>query len=786
MFIGNLEIKDLRFTRMGTDIETVPTSIENGIYTWSYGVLSDTGLDIHIELGRECYVGTVKIPLQPPKASVYSAEVISEGKIVGRYAAETGKIVYGTITVEVGAVAKELIIRLYSSTEEMVFAVPEITACYDDSEPFLWPRAKKMQSGCGKVKIKEITSDGSEDGEYVKNFLHNRLKERFGDCFDAGGVPVTIRCDASEDYDGERFTVSVRSDGVLVTAKKRLTLLYAALALLDITDGGELPIIEIDDKPTKEMRGVHIGMPKRENLSFVKRLFEYVFLPLRYNHIIVQFCGGVRYDSHPEIAEAYLEAVRKFELGLAPRFPHDYMACEGTVLEKHEVSDMLAYARELGFEIIPELQTLGHVQWVTNAHPEISEREENDKIVTDTSNEDLRPTNFYTHCYCPSNEKSYEIMFDLLDEIIEMAKPERYVHMGHDEVYHLGLCEKCKKIPHHELFARDIMRYYTYLKSKGLNVAIWSDMLQPVTQYQTYPAINLVPKDILMLDFIWYFHLKEDIEENLFADGYHNVMIGNLYSSHFPRYTKRMMNENLLGGQVSLWCAMNERAMAEKGKFFELQYTSELLWNPEKYTENMRSVYNYVISRKIQPRMRDELRGVYSLSGYEEYDIKLPSGSKKGIPSALLEVCPDTVIADGASVNVANSFDRLVFEQATLMRGQRNSWKPLIISGVYTIEYEDGTREELPVRYSGNVQWLKAKYGMPLFEANYRHDGYIATWQCDPAYETTNELGEALLISGHVWENPHPDKKILTVSYKADEADFAVLILAGLKGFKKR
>lgn len=786
MYIGNLEIKDLRFTRMGTDIETVPTSIENGIYKWNYGVLSDTGLDIHIDLGRECYVGTVKIALQPPKASVYSVEVLSEGKIVGRYAAETGKIVYGKVTVEVGAVANRLTVRLYSSTEEMVFTAPEITVAYEDGAPLLWPRAKGISLGKGKVKISKIVTDGSEDSEYVKNFLHTRLTERFGSYADEDGVPLTICSNQSEDYSGERFTLSSRADGICITAQKRLTMLYAVSAALDLFDGGALPVIEIDDKPTKEMRGVHIGMPKRENIDFVKRLFKYVFLPLRYNQIIVQFCGGVRYDSHPEIAEAYLESIRQFEQGLAPRFPHDYMACEGTVLEKSEVVDILDCARELGFEIIPELQTLGHVQWVTNAHPEISEREENDKIVTDTSNEDLRPTNFYTHCYCPSNEKSYEIMFDLLDEIIEMAKPQRYVHLGHDEVYHLGLCEKCKGTPHHVLFANDLMRYYNYLKKRGLSVAIWSDMLQPVTKYQTYPAVNLVPKDILMLDFIWYFHLKSDIEENLFNDGYKNVMIGNLYSSHFPRYTQRMKNEDLKGGQVSLWCALNERAMAEKGKFFDLQYTSELLWNPELYEDDMRLCYTYVISKKIQPVMRDELRGVYSPTGYCSTRISMPKGDKAGIPSAILDVCPDTIRADGVKIDVGARYDRLVFEHATLMRGLRNSWKPLIVSGNYIIEYEDGTSCEIPLRYSGNVQWMKGRYGIPLYEANYRHDGYIGTWQCDPAYDITNELGEPLMISAHVWENPNPEKRITSVSYKADEADFACLIISGLIGFNKR
>jgi hexosaminidase len=121
------------------------------------------------------------------------------------------------------------------------------------------------------------------------------------------------------------------------------------------------------------------------------------------------------------------------------------MGAEGYVLEKDEVRDLFGYARELGFELIPEVQSLGHVQWITNAYPEIGEVDENEKQVEDDREDDLRPDKKFIHCYCPSNERSYEIIFDILDETIDVIKPQRYVHIGHDEVYHLGLCEKCRK-----------------------------------------------------------------------------------------------------------------------------------------------------------------------------------------------------------------------------------------------------------------------------------------------------------------------------------------------------
>jgi len=137
------------------------------------------------------------------------------------------------------------------------------------------------------------------------------------------------------------------------------------------------------------------------------------------------------------------------------------------------------------------------------------------------------------------NEKSYEIIYDLIDEIVEVVKPERYVHMGHDEIYEIGLCPRCKDKDHSDLYAKHVTRMHDYLKKKGLGMMIWSDMLQPTERYLTPPAITKIPKDIVMLDFIWYFHFDIDMEDHILPHGF-NVIMGNMYSSHYPRFESRI------------------------------------------------------------------------------------------------------------------------------------------------------------------------------------------------------------------------------------------------------
>ena len=593
---------------------------------------------------------------------------------------------------------------------------------------------------------------------------------------------MVIKQDKS--YVGERYTVNVTEDGIEITAASRITLMYAVCKLLELSEGGKFRIANIDDAPTKQLRGFHFGLPKSENIEMMKRLFRYVLLPLGYNTLFIEFCGGMRFDSHPEISEAWLSGNERARAGLQPTFPHDYMGAEGTLLEKSEVADLLDCAREYGFEIIPEVQSLGHVQYITYAHPELAEREEEDKDVKDTRVEDERPSNFYSHCYCPSNEESYKLIFDLIDEIVEVARPQRYVHIGHDEVYHMGLCKKCRETTHDVLYARHVNRLYDYLKSKGLGTALWSDMMQPVTKYQTPGAVNLVPKDILCLDFVWYFHLDKDIELNLLDAGF-KVAAGNLYSSHFPRYKKRIMTEGMLGGEVSTWCASNEYRLGKKGKMWDLTYTAQMLFNPEDYDENMREVYSHIISKHLQPVQRDEIREKYRPKGYKKKSLKLPEGDQKKLSADLLKHRPDAILANGAEIAAGVCCDRLAIEHATLNPAPRIPWQELYLCGEYTVHYEDGEKAIIRAEYMGGVQYIGGKYGAPKPQDYYRHTGYVGTWFSDPTLEEKSNGGD-LLLTSYVWENPNPKKKIAKITYKSAKGDFSELVLTGISALTKR
>ncbi len=775
MYIGNCKNVKLSYTKFGGKVPLEPEKTDDGAILFRWQRICNTGFEIQVELDKEYYVGAVTVPFHP-KSQVCSVRLISNGKTVGAFNAGNGNLKGGRIVVNAGVFTDKLTVRIESGIYDVWFNKPEISV-FDNGTPILWPIPKKASIENGTVGISSITGEGG-DAVFAASFLDELLEERFGQVKNDDGVPVNIVTD--ESYEGERYTVSVTKKGITLTASKRISLLYAVYTLISLGDVGGFRLSEIENYPSKEFRGFHIGLPKASNIEFTKLLFRDMLLPLGYNTLFVQIFGSMEYERHPEITEAW----RK-QLQVDPNFPHHDLGCEGETISKKEVAELMDFARDLGFEIIPEVQSLGHVQWLTFPHPEIAEAVKHNVTVEDTRNEDRRPSEEYFHCYCPSNDDSYKLLFEVMDEIIEVTKPQRYVHIGHDEVYNMGLCDKCKDTPHDILFARDVQRIYDHLKALGYGTMMWSDMLQPCSDYQTPPARKVLPRDIVMLDFIWYFHLDKDIEENLYEEGY-KVIAGNLYSSHYPRYNKRARNESFIGGEVSTWCAINEETLGANGKLWDLMYTAQMLWNPEDYDDSHRKAFSFVISKYIQPKMRDLLRGKYSAAGYKETVFELPEGSTvEGIPIPLLCACPFAKIADGMCVTVDGKYERFAIEHIALEKEMRPLRGGHVLSGEYTVKYSDGSEWKIKVEYGKNVMKYDTSYGQPYPEAFYRHFGYVGTWLCDPVYKGKSDDGSDLLIMSNIVENPFPEKTVESISYKAAENDVTNVVLCGIKGMVK-
>ena len=786
MYVGILNnVLNTSYTHEGTSVPFPPSSRENGICVWKWKNAYDSPIDINKELSLECFIGAVTLNVSDD--SIVKAEILVDGKVCGAHIARTGECIGGELTIPVGVKGKTVTARLHTTLKDVTLSGMEILGAYDDEKPLVWPTPKNTEFLGGFVKIKDVVSkNGDEDEIFAAEFLKERLTETIGDWKSERGSVIVFDKKTANTYDGERYTVKTVKGKITVSAKTRLTLLYGADTVLQLTETKKgVRKFNCDDRPTKEFRGFHAGTPELCHFDFMRRFFRYVLLPLRYNVVFVQLTSSMRFDSHPEITAAWEKGYENYKKGLQPMLPHMELLANGAVLEKEDILRYIGYARELGFEIIPEVQSLGHVQYITMAYPELAEIEEKDVTIDDTRAEDARPVSFYKHCYCPSIEKSYEIIFDLIDEIIDTIKPERYVHIGHDEVYQIGVCKRCREKDPSDIFTEHVTRLHDHIAEKGLGTMMWSDMIHPapVRPYLTYKAIDRLPRDIVMLDFVWYFNIPLDIENNILPHGY-KVGVGNLYSSHYPRYKSRIMKKGMIGGQISTWVHLSEEVFGNNGKMWDMMYLSEMLWNTENYDERNRRTYSEIIAKRIQPAMRDNIRGKFSPTGYKSTAVKLPKAAPA--PALLSEICPKAITLNGESIEIGAKYERLVFEHATLHSAPRIVWVDFEKIGDYILTYADGSLVEIPIKYAENIMSYKTAYGDPMPQAFYRHNGYVGTWFQDPIYQGKTYSGEDLTVSGFVWENPNPEKEIASVKYRPIENDYCGLLLAGIKGLNKK
>ena len=784
MYIGKLnESISPKFTYADSARPFPPTEFRDGELFWKWSKIYDSAVDITYELPRPCFVGAVSFSLSE-ESEVRSAEVLVDGVLSGSYYAETGKTFGGEHTISVGTDGKSVTLRLGADLKNVALREPSILGAYNNGDADLWPAAKRINTGKKTVTLGGIAPSTDPDEAFVSEFLASRLREELDQPFSEGGVTVRIEKTDSAEFADEEFHLAVSEDGVSLKAKSRLALLYAADTLIQLRRGNEFLTAAVEDKPDKEFRGVHIGLPKLENFEFTRRLFRYVFIPLRYNAVIIEFAGGMRFDRRPEISEAWLRADRLAKEGKQPKMPHGGLGAEGTVLEKDDVRRLVGFAKELGIEVIPEVQSLGHVQYLTYTYPDIAEIDPNAEDVKDIRAEDAKPNQFYHHCYCPSLEKSYEIIFDVIDEIVEVTEPQRFVHIGHDEIYQIGVCPRCRDTAHDVLYEKHVRALYEHIKAKGLRTMLWTDMLIRDKNYATVAARDRLPRDIVALDFIWYFHLDTDTETALLDRGY-SVAVGNLYSSHFPRYQRRINRPGMLGGQISMWVRTEEEAIASIGKFYDMAYLSEMLWNAERYDERLRPIYSWIIGTLILPDIREHLHGTYSAEAPMTAEIPLPQKGGDGVPAELISVAENAIIADGETVRVGDRVDRLIFTHATVRPMPRTSWLEFLPVGEYRVRYADGGEEIIAVDYGRNVLAYNVTYGQPLPHQYYRHFGYVGTWFADPEYLGKTASGKDITLLSMPWDNPHPEKPVASVSYVPDEGSFTPLVLVEVKAERK-
>jgi hypothetical protein len=277
----------------------------------------------------------------------------------------------------------------------------------------------------------------------------------------------------------EGYVLAVPPEGALIAGRDDRGTYYGARTFLQLvsqttTEGAppRAPCCRIVDWPEHALRAYMIfatGWPQDPLDPEVLKKFIYKQVAgFKYNTLVWQMKAGYRYSRRPRLANR-------------------------CALTREQVRDVARFARDHFIEIIPDTNLLGHANWIVLKHPELKE--------------DGKP-----YQLCTRHPETYPMLFDILDEMLEVFDYPKRLHVGLDEVrwktFNLPekeRCPRCRGIPKWKIYADHVTALHDYLKSRNVEMWMWGDMLLPGHNggppFQCARALELIPKDIVIANW---------------------------------------------------------------------------------------------------------------------------------------------------------------------------------------------------------------------------------------------------------------------------------------------
>lgn len=402
----------------------------------------------------------------------------------------------------------------------------------------------------------------------------------------------------------DEYEIEIKDGNLSVKYSDEQGKFYAEKTLLQLKNSGEkIPDCIIKDSPLFSHRGFMLD-PCRHFLTVkeIKKIIDAAaYLKMNVFHWHLSDDQGFRIESKKFPLLNEIGSYRKNSLfgRTNERKPH------GGFFTHEEIKDIVKYCTERHIDVIPEIDLPGHTIAIIASYPELSCRKEKIDV--------CMKQGIFPEILCAGNEKVYEFLFELLDEIIPLF-PSEYFHIGGDEVPKKNWknCECCnKKIREESLKNFDELQGYfmnrieKFLLSRNKTPIMWNDTLKSrkINSKTTVIQHWLHDKKI-MEDFIAdggkyiesdFFHFYSDYP-------YHMTPLKKVYDF------EAVKTKNLLGIETPAWSEyIRDFDKLSFMLFPRICAVAEIGWtknenkNYERFYENLKYLYSYFKSQGINP-----------------------------------------------------------------------------------------------------------------------------------------------------------------------------------------
>lgn len=293
----------------------------------------------------------------------------------------------------------------------------------------------------------------------------------------------------------QAYVLRLDLGGATLAANEPIGVLNAAHTLVQLLAAAkgsfELPLGEIIDWPEMEFRGIFAESRWCSELMTLQDWKDAIDLlaSLKFNVFNIGIANNWMIQYEGRRSEFLLVPIKKYPQLKTPKAIEYYsprldervrMEYLPKMFEQDFFGQVVAYGRSRGVTVRPHFNTPGHNTLIPHKIPEIGAVDEKGQ-----------PTGYG---FCFSHPKTYEVMFDIFDEIVDRYLAPNGVHSFHvglDEVYPLiGIdeseptrsvspycqCDECKKKPWDDQFIDYVVALAKHLADKGVDqISMWHD-----------------------------------------------------------------------------------------------------------------------------------------------------------------------------------------------------------------------------------------------------------------------------------------------------------------------
>jgi len=588
--------------------------------------------------------------------------------------------------------------------------------------------------------------------------------------------PLCEKARVSPPEKEEGYCLVATPHWVVVSGHDRAGTFWGAQSLIQMLslDGqGKvyLPAARILDYPSLRFRGIHL-IPDDYSIVFHKRMIERVLSRYKINRLVIE-CEYARWDSHPEIHQPW-------------------------AISKSDLRKLIEVARAHFMEVYPLVQSLGHCEW----------------IFKDGQNLDIAEDKKNPYAYCPSNPRSYEFIFSVIDEAIDLFDHPKYLHIGHDEVSMIGefpspSCERCRDKTEGELFLQDTLKLYEHLKGKGVQTMMWGDML--LTPGEAPDAANAktleeaqrrrdaLPEDIVIAD--WHYAAALEYPNVALLQKLGFEVVGSTWYSHenIRWFARALEQRKALGLLQTTWagyhgtrdeiqnalnqiaayivaadCAWNPVSPALEATPYNADHLFLAQWDSKPLDRRPKPGFTVDLTPFGTRSLYDDAQGTGWLGYGPEQDLRnLPTGDAR-LGQMAFQIAPQTIML--SSPLLPDLPDRVMGipigqEAASLLFLVTSGW-PVAKGtevGYILVHYEDGTQERVPLIYGENIAAWTDFENAP---------------RAPLCWEGKTPRGTPIGVRLYTWQNPYRQKRIAHLDF-IGTSTAAAPVLLGVTGLTR-